>query len=75
MEQCGITGPSRLVSFLKYLGAQALQVWVEVMELTDYNSDAKRTTENWPKAWNKFFEILYKCKNARDVHIRAFKLR
>ena len=26
MEQCGITGPSRFVSFLKCLGGQALQV-------------------------------------------------
>ena len=75
MEQCGIMGPSHSVSFLKCLGGQALQVGVEVMELTDYNSDAKRTTENWPKAWNKFFEILYHCKNARDVHIRGFELR
>ena len=36
MEKCGITGPSCFVSFLKCLGGQALQVWVKVMELTDY---------------------------------------
>ena len=75
VEQCGILGPSRFVSFLKCLCGQALQVWVAVMELADYNSDSKRTNENFPKAWNKFFEMLYNCKNARDVYIPGFKLR
>ena len=45
------------------------------MDLADYNSDAKRTTENIPKAWDKFFEMFYNCKNVRDVHIRGFELR
>ena len=71
-EQCDIIGPSRFVSFLKYLCEQALQDWVAAMELTDYHIDAKRT---FPKAWNKFFEMLYNCKNARDVHIRGLELR
>ena len=48
---------------------------MEVMDLADYNSDAKRTTENIPKAWDKFFEMFYNCKNVRDVHIRGFELR
>ena len=74
MEQCGITGPSCFVSFLKCLGEQALQVWVEVMELADYNSDAKHTNKNFPKAWNKFFGMLYNCKNASDVHIRGVRV-
>ena len=42
---------------------------------SDYNSDAKRTTKNFPKAWNKFFEMLYNCKNASDVYIRGLELR
>ena len=45
------------------------------MQFTVYDSDAKRTTKNYLKAWNKFFEMLYNCKNARDVHIRGFELR
>ena len=45
------------------------------MELSDYDSDAKRTTDDLLKAWNKFFEMLYNCKNARDVQIRGFELR
>ena len=44
-------------------------------ELTDYNSDAKRTSKNFPRAWNKFFEMLYKYKNVRDVHIWGLELR
>ena len=45
------------------------------MQLADYDSDAKRATENFLKTWNKFFEMLYNCKNARDVRIREFELR
>ena len=74
-EQCDIVGPARFVSFLKCLGQQALNIWVAVIQLADYHSDTKRTTENFLKAWNKFFEMLYNCKNVRDVQILGFKLR
>ena len=45
------------------------------MSLDDYKSDAKRTAENFPKAWNKLFEMLYNCSSARDVHIQGFEMR
>ena len=72
---CTIIDSVRFVSFLKYLGRQALNIWLPVMSLADYHSDAKRTAENFPKAWNKLFEMLYNCRNTRDVHIQGFEMK
>ena len=75
MTSCLFEGPAMFSAFIKCLGGHCLTVWLLVLEMTEWNSDDKRTKEAFVPAWQKWFEKMYNLKNARDVQLRGYERR